>query len=60
MSTVNNVIGEFAPKEFIIDAGTTLDYMLDVDLADFSRHMLQTAEGMVLVYNLDSDGQLAK
>ena len=34
LNTVNNVIGEFAPKVFEIDNGVTLDYQFDVDLAN--------------------------
>lgn len=34
LNTVNGLIGEFAPREFIIDDGVSLDYMFDVDLAN--------------------------
>ena len=34
LSTVNGLIGEFAPREFVIDDGVSLDYMFDIDLAN--------------------------
>ena len=34
LNTVNGIIGEFAPKAFVIANGVTLDYQMDVDLVN--------------------------
>ena len=44
LNTVNNVIGNFAPKAFVIDDGVTLDYLMDVDLAGEKSDKLAITE----------------
>ena len=34
LNTVNGLIGEFAPKAFVIANGVKLDYQMDVDLVN--------------------------